>query len=390
MDKRIYIDNAGTTKTAPEVIETMTEAMETTWGNASTTNYYGRQAKQVLEDSRHLLARSINAQFDDEIVFTSGGTESDNTVVKQVAKARQNVGRHIITTAFEHEAILRPLEDLEKEGFEVTYLPVDKRGQISLGDLRAALRNDTILVTVMTVNNEVGSHLPIHEIGQIVADSNAWFHTDAVQAYGTLPLDVQEDQIDLLSVSGHKLNGPKMIGFLYRRRGIIFPAFVRGGDQELKRRAGTENVPAVAGFARAVELHQSGMEAHQRAYVDLKHRLVDGLKKAGIDFEVNGSLDEGAAPQVLSLWFKGVPNDALLTNLDLAGIIGAAGSACTSGSLDPSHVLVAMYGSDSPRVWETLRFSFGIYNTREEIDTLIKVLAKYVPLLKDKTDRGQR
>lgn len=250
MDKRIYIDNAGTTKMAPEVIETMTEALETTWGNASTTNYYGRQAKQMLEDSRHLLARSINAQFDDEIVITSGGTESDNTVVKQVAKARQSEGRHIITTAFEHEAILRPLEDLEQEGFEVTYLPVDERGQISLADLKAALREDTILVTIMTVNNEVGSHLPIHEIGQIVADSNAWFHTDAVQAYGTLPLDVQTDQIDLMSVSGHKLNGPKMVGFLYRRRGIVFPSFgarrrpgVKAPGRDRKRTSGGRLCP---------------------------------------------------------------------------------------------------------------------------------------------------
>lgn len=390
MDKRVYIDNAGTTPMAPEVVSEMTDKMTNVFGNASTTNYYGRIAKQVLEDSRHVMAESINAAFDDEIVITSGGTESDNTAIKQTALARQNEGRHIITTRFEHEAILRPLEDLEKQGYEVTYLDVDENGQIDLAELKQAIRPDTILVSVMMVNNEVGSHLPIHEIGEIVAPTNAWFHTDAVQAYGTVPIDVQKDQIDLLSVSGHKLNGPKMIGFLYRRRGINFPSFVRGGDQELKRRAGTENVPAAAGFAKAIELHMADLAEQTKRYLELKQRLVDGLKANNIEFEINGRLNEGMAPQVISIWFKGVPNDALLTNLDLEGIVGAAGSACTSGSLDPSHVLVAMYGKDSPRVWETLRFSFGIYNTTEDVDRLLAALNKYVPRLKNNGDRGQR
>ncbi len=390
MDKRVYIDNAGTTPMAPEVVSEMTDKMTNVFGNASTTNYYGRIAKQVLEDSRHVMAESINAAYDDEIVITSGGTESDNTAIKQTALARQNEGHHIITTRFEHEAILRPLEDLEKQGYEVTYLNVDENGQIDLEELKQAIRPDTILVSVMMVNNEVGSHLPIHEIGEIVAPTNAWFHTDAVQAYGTVPIDVQKDQIDLLSVSGHKLNGPKMIGFLYRRRGINFPSFVRGGDQELKRRAGTENVPAAAGFAKAIELHMADLADQTKRYLKLKQRLVDGLKANNIEFEINGRLNEGMAPQVISIWFKDVPNDALLTNLDLDGIVGAAGSACTSGSLDPSHVLVAMYGKDSPRVWETLRFSFGIYNTTEDVDRLLAALNKYVPRLKNNGDRGQR
>lgn len=390
LDKRVYIDNAGTTPMAPEVVSEMTDKMTNVFGNASTTNYYGRIAKQVLEDSRHVMAESINAAYDDEIVITSGGTESDNTAIKQTALARQNEGHHIITTRFEHEAILRPLEDLEKQGYEVTYLNVDENGQIDLEELKQAIRPDTILVSVMMVNNEVGSHLPIHEIGEIVAPTNAWFHTDAVQAYGTVPIDVQKDQIDLLSVSGHKLNGPKMIGFLYRRRGINFPSFVRGGDQELKRRAGTENVPAAAGFAKAIELHMADLADQTKRYLKLKQRLADGLKANNIEFEINGRLNEGMAPQVISIWFKDVPNDALLTNLDLDGIVGAAGSACTSGSLDPSHVLVAMYGKDSPRVWETLRFSFGIYNTTEDVDRLLAALNKYVPRLKNNGDRGQR
>lgn len=386
----IYMDNAGTTRPDPAVVETLTAAMGADWGNASTTNAYGRQAKQALEEARQRFARSINAQFADEVVMTSGGTEGDNTVIKQVARARAKEGRHIITTAVEHEAVLRPLQDLEKEGFEVTYLPVDENGLVSPEAVRAALRPDTILVSVMTVNNEVGAVMPIHAIGQLVADSNAWFHTDAVQAYGTLPLDVQRDQIDFLTVSAHKLNGPKQIGFLYRRRGRNLPSLIRGGDQELKRRAGTEDVPGTLAFATAVRLHQDHQAANVAHYRALKHRLVDGLTAAGIDFAVNGGSLDQTAPQVLSLWFKGVPNDALLTNLDLAGIVAAAGSACTSGSLDPSHVLVAMYGKASPRVWETLRFSFGVNNTAAEVDQVVAALAKFVPRLKNRGDRGQR
>lgn len=388
--QRIYMDNAGTTRPAPAVIQTLTTAMAEDWGNASTTNAYGRQAKQALENARHQFAQSINAQYDDEIVMTSGGTESDNTVIKQVAAARAAAGKHIITTAIEHEAVLRPLQDLEAQGFEVTYLPVDERGQISLADLKAALRPDTILVSIMTVNNEVGSRMPIQAIGEIVAKSQAWFHTDAVQAYGTLPLDVQRDQIDFLAVSAHKLNGPKQMGFLYRRRGRRIPALLRGGDQELKRRAGTEDVPGTLAFATAVRLHQEHQAENRAHYQELKQRLVTGLRAAKIDFAVNGGDLTTLAPQVLSLWFKGVPNDALLTNLDLAGIVAAAGSACTSGSLDPSHVLVAMYGKNSPRVWETLRFSFGMHNTVAEVDQVVATLAQLVPRLRHRGDRGQR
>ena len=211
----VYLDNAGTTPMVPETIQALTDAANDSWGNASTTNYYGRIAKQALEDSRHAMAQSINAASDDEIVITSGGTESDNTVIYETARARQKLGKHIITTKFEHEAILRPLEDLAKnEGFDVTYLDVDENGQIDLQQLKDALTDDTILVSIMTVNNEVGSHLPIHKIGEIVKDSNAWFHTDAVQGYGAVPIDVQKDHIDFLSTSAHKINGPKGHWFL--------------------------------------------------------------------------------------------------------------------------------------------------------------------------------
>lgn len=387
MDKHpVYLDNAGTTPMVPETIQALADAAKDSWGNASTTNYYGRIAKQALEDSRHAMAQSINAANDDEIVITSGGTESDNTVIYGTARARQQLGKHIITTKFEHEAILRPLEDLEKNwGFHVTYLDVDENGQIDLQQLKDALTDDTILVSIMTVNNEVGSHLPIHEIGEIVKDSNAWFHTDAVQGYGAVPIDVQKDHIDFLSTSAHKINGPKGIGFLYRREGLNLPSLIRGGDQELKRRAGTENVPQAVAFAKAIELHFANDQLQKNAdkYWSLKKQLVQGLKDHDLDFTLNGSFDDQMAPQTMNIWFKGVRADALLTDLDLAGVVAAAGSACTAGSLDPSHVLVAMYGKDSPRVSESLRISLGLTNTSEDIGRLITVLADLIPKLKN-------
>ena len=384
MNKRIYLDNAGTTPMAPEVIDTMTEMMKNVFGNASATNYYGREAKNILETSRHTIAQSINAK-DNEIIFTSGGTESDNTAIMQTAMLRQTEGKHIISTKIEHEAVLKPLKRLEKMGFEVTYLDVNEKGQINLEDLKKAIRPDTILVTIMTINNEVGSVQPIKEIGEIVAESNAWFHTDAVQAYGEIPLDVEEMKIDLLSTSAHKLNGPKLIGFLYERDGIDLPSYLQGGDQELKRRAGTENVPAIAGFAKAAELHSNdAIEKNREKYLSFKKALVEGLKENGIDFEINGNLEENMAPQVINIWFKGIKSDVLLTNLDLDGIVGAAGSACTAGSLNPSHVLLAMFGADNPRVYESLRFSFSIENTMDDIHQLVETLTKIITRLKNR------
>lgn len=388
MDKHpVYLDNAGTTPMVAETMQALDDAMKNSWGNASTTNYYGRIARETLENSRHVMAQSINAKNDNEIMITSGGTESDNTVIYGTARARQNVGKHIITTKFEHEAILRPLEDLEKNyGFHVTYLDIDENGQIDLQQLKDALTDDTILVSIMTVNNEVGSHLPIHEIGEIVKDSNAWFHTDAVQGYGAVPIDVQKDHIDFLSTSAHKINGPKMIGFLYRRDGLNLPSLIHGGDQEMKRRAGTENVPQAAAFAKAIQLHFDNDQLQKNAakYWSLKKQLVQGLKDHDIDFELNGAFNEDhMTPQTMNIWFKGVRSDALLTDLDLAGVVAAAGSACTAGSLEPSHVLVAMYGQASPRISESLRISLGMTNTSADIDRLINVLADLIPKLKN-------
>lgn len=364
---------------APAVIDKMKDTMENTFGNASATNYYGRQARAVLDSSRHAIAQSINAKDDNEIIFTSGGSESDNTAIVGTALARQDLGRHLITTSIEHEAVLKPMHFLESQGFEVTYLPVDHNGEISLNDLKQALRNDTILVSIMTGNNEVGAKMPIHDIGDIVAESNAWFHTDAVQAYGLLDIDVQADKIDLLSTSAHKLNGPKMAGFLYCRADHNLETLIKGGDQELKRRAGTENIPAIAGFAEAIKLSSSKKKAARRkAYYSFKHQLLDGLRENGIEVEVNGKLDEGELPHVLNLWFKGKKADALLTNLDLKGISASAGSACTAGSLEPSHVLTAMYGNNDPRVSESLRFSFGTFNTSSDIAAVIQALTEII------------
>ncbi len=372
----IYLDNAGTTPMDPAVIETMTEMMQNVFGNASATNSFGRKAHSILEQSRQKIATSINAKDPNEIIFTSGGTESDNTAIIQTALKRRDEGRHLITTMIEHEAVLKPMAYLEENGYEVTYLPVDENGVISLDELKQALRPDTILVSIMTGNNEVGSHMPITEIGAIVAKSNAWFHTDAVQAYGILDIDVKRDQIDLMSTSAHKLNGPKQMGFLYEREVLDLAPHLRGGDQEMKRRAGTENIPAIAAFAKAIELEQNARAELTARYQGFKRQLVDKLVENGVVVKVNGKMGADELPQIINLWFEGCPSDAMLTNLDLAGIAAAAGSACTAGSLEPSHVLAAMYGKDQARVSQSLRFSFGRYNTAAEIDELVAQLTK--------------
>ena len=376
------MDNAATTPMTPAVIDEMTTQMKKSWGNASTGYSYGREAKLVLENSRHVLAQSINAD-DNEIVLTSGGTEGDNTAIIQTAMTRQNLGKHIITTAIEHEAVLKLLHYLEEQGFEVTYLPVDENGNISLDDFKAALRDDTILVTIMSGNNEVGSRMPIHEIGEILKDHQAWFHTDAVQTYGLLPIDVKRDHIDLLSTSAHKLNGPKMMGFLYRRDGINFPSYLKGGDQETKRRAGTENVPAVAAFAKAVTIDSpEEKQARRERFYHFKQKIVQGLTENGIDFAVNGEIKPDNLNQILNIWFKGISTYIMQTDLDLAGIAVSGGSACTAGSIEPSHVLTAMFGADSPRISESIRISFGALNTEEDVDKLIAAIVKIVNQLK--------
>jgi len=382
--EEIYLDNAATTKLSDEVYAEMMDKYKNVYGNASTLYGLGREAKSVMETSRETIANSINAA-PDEIIFTSGGSESDNTAITQTALARKKDGNHIITTAIEHEAVLQPMHALEEQGFEVTYLPVDENGNISLDDFKAALTDDTILVSIMMGNNEVGSVMPIHEIGEILKDHQAWFHTDAVQAYGLLDIDVKRDHIDLLSTSAHKINGPKMIGFLYKNSGVNFPSFVKGGQQEDKRRAGTENVPAIAGFAKAVETITAAEKQHrQEKYYGFKQYILDQLKDKGVQFKVNGEVKPDNLNHVLNIWLEGVSTYVMQTNLDLAGIAVSGGSACTAGSIEPSHVLVAMFGEDSPRIGESIRISFGRYTTKEDLTKLVDTIASVISRLESR------
>lgn len=382
----VYLDNAATTPMSKEVIAEMTDKMNNVWGNASTTYSFGRTAHTVMENSRQIIADSINAKSA-EIMFTSGGSESDNTAIMQTAIARQSLGKHIITTAIEHQAVLRPLHYLEQRGFEVTYLPVDQDGNIALSDFKRALRDDTILVTIMMGNNEVGSTMPIHEIGELLKDHQAWFHTDAVQAYGLLDIDVKRDHIDMLSTSAHKINGPKMIGFLYRRQEISFPSLIKGGDQEDKRRAGTENIPAIAAFAKAVAVITSQEKAaRQQKYFDFKQQIMTGLHQNKIPVEVNGTIATTNLNHVLNIWLKGISTYVMQTNLDLDGFAISGGSACTAGSLEPSHVLTAMYGADSPRISESIRISFGRYTTSEQINAFVQSVSQIVQRLASKKE----
>jgi cysteine desulfurase len=373
---RIYVDHAATTPMHPAVIEKVTGTMSDTYGNPSSIHFYGREARKIIDEARAEIARSIAAK-ESEIIFTSGGTEADNYAIFGVAQAHKNNGKHIITTAIEHHAVLHACQELEKRGFEVTYLPVDINGVISLIDFQNALRDDTILVTIMYGNNEVGSIQPIAEIGEILKEHQAIFHTDAVQAYGIEKLNVQELKLDLLSVSAHKISGPKGIGFLYAKSGIKLAPHFFGGEQERKRRAGTENVPAIAGFLEAVKLAQSEQIARSEQYKKYKEILVNTLKRNDVEFQINGSL-EGSLPHILNISFPGTNVEAMLVNLDLAGIAASSGSACTAGTVNPSHVLVAMFGNESHQIVNSIRFSFGITNSVEQIEKVGEEIAKIV------------
>lgn len=375
--EQIYLDNAATTPMSPAVIDLISDEMKNDFGNASSTHGFGRKARNVVESARHTIAQAINAK-DQEIIFTSGGSESNNNVIFGVAELRKDIGKHLITTKIEHESVLRSMQKLESQGYSVTYLDVDRDGHISLDDLKQALTPDTILVSVMAVNNEIGTVNPLKEIGEMVAETNAYFHVDAVQGLGNIDLDVQDMKIDFMSTSAHKINGPKFLGFLYERDGIRLPNLIYGGDQEMKRRAGTENVPGIAGFGLAVEETQEVSKAElQEKYTNFQKLVLDRLDQAGIDYEVNSPLTGLVSHHVLNLRIKGASTYLLIANLDLAGFAVSGGSACTAGSLTPSHVLTAMFGPDSPRISESIRVSFGRYNTAEEVaafaDALIKV-----------------
>ncbi|MER2009420.1 MAG: cysteine desulfurase family protein [Psychrobacillus sp.] len=373
---RIYLDHAATTPMAEQVVHTLVEEMSNVYGNASSIHQTGRIARKKLDDARRILAQSIGAQ-EIEITITSGGTEADNYALFGTAYARKALGKHIITTQIEHHAILHACQQLEKEGFEITYLPVDQTGLISIDDLKKALRQDTILVSIMFANNEVGTIQPIKEIGNILKDHQAYFHTDAVQAYGSVSIDVKETYIDLLSVSSHKINGPKGIGFLYQNKDIYLKPLLYGGQQERKKRAGTENVPAIVAFAKAVEIKQQNIEKSNEHYRTLRDTFVEQLQTNGVEFKINGSL-ENLLPHVVNVSIPKTDVETFLVQLDLAGIDASSGSACTAGSIDPSHVLVAMYGEKTPELRNSVRFSFGLNNTKEEAIEAANKISKII------------
>lgn len=375
--KNVYLDNAATTPMDPKVIEKISSEMTNDFGNASSQHAFGRKARQVVEAARHQLAETINAE-DKEIIFTSGGSESNNTAIFGTARARKKIGKKIITTKVEHPSVLNPMKRLAQEEYEIVYLDVDEAGHINLKDLKRELTPDTILVSVMAVNNEVGSIMPLKEIGKLVKDSNAYFHVDDVQGFGNIEIDVKDMNIDLLSTSAHKVNGPKFLGFLYEKIGLNVSNLLLGGEQELKRRPGTENVPGIAGFGVAAqELREMDKKQLQENYRKFQQIILDELDQNKIDYEINGSLKGAVSHHVLNLWLKGVGTYSALTNLDLNGYAVSGGSACTAGSLNPSHVLEAMYGKNSPRIEESIRISFGRFTTADEVkgfaDSLVKM-----------------
>lgn len=381
MNSYIYLDHAATSPMNGQVIEAMTTAMQEVFGNASSIHKAGREARKYLDDARELLAKSIGAQAG-EIIFTSGGTEADNMAILGTVYARANEGKHIITTQVEHHAVLHTCEKLERDGFEVTYLPVDQKGRVAIEDVQKALRDDTILVTIMYGNNEVGTIQPIAEIGALLREHSTIFHTDAVQAYGLESIDVNELQVDLLSVSAHKINGPKGVGFLYQKAGTPLASYALGGAQEKKRRAGTENIPAIIAFATAVQVANELREEKRSLYNHFKQIMLAVFSQERLAFHVNGD-EVYSLPHVLNISFAGMEVESFLVNLDMAGIYVSSGSACTAGSIDPSHVLVAMFGQSAEELRNSIRFSFGqgltekdIQDAAEKTALIVKKLAK--------------
>uniref|UniRef100_A0A7U3YDH1 cysteine desulfurase n=1 Tax=Geobacillus sp. (strain Y4.1MC1) TaxID=581103 RepID=A0A7U3YDH1_GEOS0 len=379
---RIYLDHAATSPVHPDVVKRMIPLMTEVFGNPSSIHFFGRQSRQVVDEARAVVAASLGAK-EPEIIFTSGGTEADNIALIGTAMANRHRGRHIITSMIEHHAVLRACQYLEKQGFEVTYLPVDEQGNVSPADVKAALCDDTILVSIMFANNEVGVLQPIREIGELLKDHQAYFHTDAVQAFGLVPIRVDDYHVDLLSVSAHKINGPKGVGALYVRETVKFSPLFYGGEQERKRRAGTENVAGIAGFAKAVEIMQETMSDKQQEYRLLRETMLSIFAESGISYAVNGNEDR-CLPHIVNVAFPGTNVESMLVNLDLAGIAASSGSACTAGSIDPSHVLVAMFGKESDRIRSSVRFSFGLGNTKEQIAKAAMETVKIVKKLTTK------
>ena len=376
----IYLDNAATTKTAPEVVDAMLPYFSEYYGNASTIYSLGAESKKAMDHARQTIADSLGAK-PEEIYFTAGGSESDNWALKATAEAYASKGKHIITTKIEHHAILHTCEYLEKRGFEITYLNVDRDGLISLDELKAAIRPDTILISVMFANNEIGTIEPIAEIGEIAKEHGVLFHTDAVQAYAQVPIHVDEMHIDMFSASGHKLNGPKGIGFLYIRKGVKIRSFVHGGAQERSRRAGTENIPGIVGLGAAVERAMRIMDSKTQREIELRDYLIGRLENEIPHCWLNGHRTK-RLPNNINFSFLFIEGESMLIMLDMKGICASSGSACTSGSLDPSHVLLAI-GLKHEEAHGSLRLTLSEDSTKEEMDIVAEEVKKIVQRLRD-------
>ncbi|MBQ4569233.1 MAG: cysteine desulfurase NifS [Ruminococcus sp.] len=377
---QIYADNAATTALSPKVLEAMTPYLTEVFGNPSSLYRIGAKAKDAVEAARAEIAELIGAKNANEIYFTSGGSEADNWAIKGVCKMLKLKGKnHIITTRFEHHAVLHVCEGLAKEGFEVTYLDVYENGIVKPEDVKSAIKDTTALVTVMYANNEIGTIQPIAEIGRICREAGVLFHTDAVQAMGNVPINVEEECIDLLSLTGHKFHGPKGCGALYVRRGVRIANLIDGGAQERSKRAGTENVAGIVGLAKALELAVSTMDERRERLTKMRNRLIDGLLNIEKS-RLNGDRDS-RLPGNVNMCFEGIEGESLLLKLDLAGVSASSGSACTSGSLDPSHVLLSL-GLPHEIAHGSLRLSFSDDNTEEEIDYLLKVIPETVSYLR--------
>lgn len=378
--KRIYLDNAATTAVTPAVLETMLPYFTEIYGNPSSIHATGREAHKAVDAARRQVAAAINAQ-PSEIYFTAGGSESDNWAIKGTAFARKSKGNHIITTAIEHHAVLHTCQWLEKQGFEVTYLPVDEYGMVSPADVEAAITDKTILISIMMANNEIGTIEPIAEIGAIARRHGVLFHTDAVQAVGAIPVDVQALQVDMLSMSSHKFHGPKGVGALYIRKGVKLDVFMAGGAQERGQRAGTENLAGIVGMGKAIELAVADLADNAARMTALRDKLIRGILDRIPDVKLNGHPDI-RLPNNANVSVRYIEGEALLLRLDLAGISASSGSACTSGSLDPSHVLLAI-GLPHEIAHGSLRLTLGTDTTEADIDAVLDVLPGIVKDLRD-------
>lgn len=379
--RSVYLDHAATTPIDPAVRETVAQAMEECWGNPSSLHLFGRKARDLLDEARVTIAHALGC-LDAEVFFTSSGTESDNMAIFGAARVAPLHRRHVVTTAIEHHAVLHACQRLQQEGWGVTYLPVDRYGMVDPDDVRRAIREDTWLVSVMHANNEVGTVQPVREIAALCRERGVWFHCDTVQTFGLIDLKVDDLGVDMLSVSAHKIYGPKGAGALYLRGGVKIAPLLVGGAQEREMRAGTENVPAIAGFAKAVELSQSRYASASQQIRQLRERLRTRLQELISDMQVNGHPRQ-CHPGILSVTFEGVSAESLLIALDRRGVAASAGAACSAGSIEPSHVLLAL-GMSEERAMSTIRLSLGRGNTPEEIDFAAETIAEEVNRLRSR------